>query len=53
MVKGHSETGRAPMRFAVAIPWANLSQGIVLRWALISFAVVATPRPSQHNFGHT
>ncbi len=27
--------------------------GIVLGWALVGFADVATPRPSQYYFGHT
>ena len=39
------------------VPWTNLPEGIVLGivlgWAPIGFAVMATPRPSQYYFGHT
>ncbi len=49
MAKGHRYVGWAP--------WTNLPQGIalsiVLGWAPIGFAVMATPRPSQYYFGHT
>ena len=45
------------MDFAVAAPWTNLPQGIVLGivlgWTPIGFAVMATPRPSQYYFGRT
>ena len=43
--------------YRVAAPSANLPEGIVLGivlgWAPIGFAAVATPRPSQYYFGHT
>ena len=39
------------------LQWRHLGQGIVwgivLGWAPIGFAVMATPRPSQYYFGHT
>ena len=53
MAKGHPKVGWAPIGFAVAAPWTNLPQGIVLGWAPIGFAVMVTPRPSQYYFGHT
>ena len=52
-----TKVGWAPIGFAVAAPWTNLPQGIVLGtvlgWAPIGFAVMVTPRPSQYYFGHT
>ena len=43
--------------YRVAAPCTNLPDGIVLGivlgWASIRFAAVATPRPSQYYFGHT
>ena len=57
MAKGHPKVGRAPIGFAVAAPGENLPEGIgldiVLGWAPIGFAAMATPRPSQYYFGHT
>ena len=58
MAKGHPKVGWAPIGFAVAAPWTNLPQGIVLGivlgWAPIGFAAMVTPRPSQYYyFGHT
>ncbi len=53
MAKGHPSWGWAPIGFAVAAPWTNLPQGIVLGivvwWTLIGFAVMTTPRPFQWN----
>ena len=34
-------------------PSEGIVFGIVLGWAPIGFAVMATPRPSQYYFGHT
>ena len=34
MAKGHPQVGWAPIGFAVAAPWANLPEGIVLGWPL-------------------
>ena len=57
MAKGHPKVGWAPIGFAVAAPWANLPEGIVLGivlgWAPIGFAGIPTPGPSQYYFGHT
>ena len=43
----YPEVGSAPIGFAVPEPWTNLPQGIVLGivlgWAPIGFAVMATP----------
>jgi len=56
MAKGHPSGGWAPVAFAVAAPCAYLPEGIVLGivlgWAPIGFAAMATPRPSQYYFGH-
>ena len=53
MAKGHPSGGWAPIGFAVAAPWTNLPQGIVLGivvwWTHIGFAVMTTPRPFQWN----
>ena len=38
---------------AVAAPWTNLPQGIVLGWAPIGSAAMATLQPSQYYFDHT
>ena len=44
--------GWARIGFAVAAPCTNLPEGIVSGWAPIGFAAMATPRPSQYDFGH-
>ena len=51
--KGHPKVG-CPIGFAVAAPCTNLPEGIllgiVLGWAPIGFAAMATPQPSQYYF---
>ena len=53
MAKGHPEVGWAHIGVAVAARCTNPPEGIVLGWAPIGFAAMATPRPSQYYFGHT
>ena len=55
--EGTSLSWVGPYRFSVAAPCTNLPGGIVLGiilgWAPVGFAAMATPRPSQYYFGHT